>query len=238
MDSPPNFDFTHESDWQQQSREIVNTVQNNHQKNSLIVSWPAAGIEAPRERPIPPTQSDVNRYYCPEEQLVQNLTAQLFYGLSRIPKTAGVYEIQQKSPGGKTTSNVLRSEIMASTPTEPYKLEVHSTAVPEKFVEYRFVQNRPFDFALPLPPGFLPAFSKAGWEITPHAFKKFPSLKLGEHLRKRISDLDAYTLLKPSQLESVVTISVAAFQERVVLLLISDKKRNVVASGLVSLHLP
>src|SRR6266576_5391464 len=146
--SNPKFAFSHTSDWQSTSNEIINPLKNDHGKASLVVSWPDAGIFAPDERQLPPGKSDTNSYYCPPNKLSANLSANLFYGLGHTPKIAGVYTLAAAATG---ENPLLRSKITVSTEKQPYTLEVTSKMAEKGIVEYTFTLNREFYFLAPLP---------------------------------------------------------------------------------------
>lgn len=225
--STQKFSFTHMSDWQ--NEEIVNRVQNRHSTDPLVVLWPEGLIFAPVERPIPTNRSDVNSYSCPDSSLDRNDHAELLYGLSSTRKTAGVYRLAQT----KSVLPVLRSEIIAADANRPFRLEVISTWTGGSSVQYVFLQNRRFSYALPLSSEHLSYFEKAGWKIE----GRFSDvLKLTGPITERIRDLKAYFVLAPQRLKSAVVLPFAPSQIRAEVVLIADEDRRVVASGFISLH--
>jgi hypothetical protein len=221
------FSFTHTSDWT--SNQIVNTVQNNN-SNGLVVSWPKGGITAPSERPIPRGKFDINRSGCPGDQLEKDLSAQLYYGLSTTPKSAGVYRIAQSRK-----AEVVESSIVASTAGDPIQLNVSSEASSE-YVAYTF-QSKGLYLAFPMKESAFKYFNEAGMQASCCAFRsfKFSGLPL---LSKEIADLGDYALFKPARPKSIVKIPANSFELRRVLVFLSDTKFGLLASGFVSLHLP
>jgi hypothetical protein len=97
-----NFSFSHTSDWK--DKQIVNTVQNDHKTDKLVVDWPKGGITRGTNRPLPPNSSDTNRYACPEDLLAADYRAKLYYGLNRNEKIAGVYELKVQKDMGMSHS--------------------------------------------------------------------------------------------------------------------------------------
>jgi hypothetical protein len=239
--SNPNFIFSHTSDWQSTSNQIINTLKNDH-KAPLVASWPDAGIFEPIERKLPSGKSDTNSYSCPPKKLSANLSAQLFYGLGYTPKTAGVYMLSTTAAAIVDTEEdqlPLTSKISISTQEEPYTLEVTSKMVKKGTVEYIFTQNRPFYFLAPLPLSAdafrLPAGGRV--EVSQPAFEK---IRLPPPVKEKIANLADYKFFWPQSLTSIATITSTAKPFRVVpvLLFIANKDHVLQGSGYVTVHLP
>lgn len=231
VDSPPKFLFSHTSDWK--NAQIVNTIENRHRTESLVVMWPESGIVRPEANPLPPNQPDSRKTGCPETNLGKNLTAQLYYGLSSTPKTAGVYKIQTTPK----TEPKLISEINSSMMGKPYRLTVTSTVTPDRQVEYRFSQEGGlFQFSFPLPQILATAFTRADWRVTPRAAD---TLKFGNlPLRERIPNFNSYSIVRPINTDEVVRIPAASYRIESVLLFVVGQDMTLLNSGLVSMHIP
>jgi len=231
VNSPPKFLFSHTSDWQ--SRQIVNTIRNDHRSESLIVFWPEAGITRPEQNPLPPNSPEIRKIGCTEDSLAKNISAQLFYGLSYTPKTAGVYKVKQE---GEKRRRELMSEIISTIKGRPYHLVVTSSAVPGEYIEYVFDQNMLLEISLPLSPDSVSHFERAKWSVKPGALSnlKFGKLPLKEYL----PNFGAYNLLKPPSGKSVIKMPVGSSELRSLLIFISDPDMNLMTSGVISLHIP